>query len=100
MKWIVLITTLLVHTANVQAMTIKKMDETQSFELNLAGENTLVVDKPGYYRGYVRSNRFINKLLAYTPNSELVKKRSLAAKVKRRKFFWLIEKKPVTTSSS
>lgn len=90
MKWIVLITTLLVHTANVKAMTIK-MDETQSFELNLAGENTLVVDKPGYYRGYVRSNRFINTLLAYSPNGELAKT-LIGSKSKETEIFWLIEK--------
>lgn len=90
MKWILLITALLVQASNVHAMTIKG-ENAQHIEVDLSQQTFIAVSKPSYFRGYIRSNKFINSVTAYNSAGDPVKQ-LLNGKSKEMEIFWLVDK--------
>ena len=90
MKWIVLAAALFIQATSIQAMTIKA-DAAQRIELDLSQSTFLTVDKPRYYRGYIRSQDFINKVVAYDAQGNEIKE-LLNYRTKEMEIFWLVDK--------
>ncbi|WP_295893514.1 alpha/beta hydrolase-fold protein [uncultured Vibrio sp.] len=89
MKWIFLFTALLTQIAGVQAM-IVEANKPQRIELNTQQDTFLKIDKPGYYRGYIRSQGYINQVMAFNSAGESIKN-LLSHPSREMEIFWYIE---------
>ncbi|MDK9737143.1 DUF3327 domain-containing protein [Vibrio sp. D404a] len=89
MKWILLVTALFTQITGVQAM-IVKANTPQHIELNTQNSTFLKVDEPGYYRGYIRSEGYIEQVIAFNSSGDPIKK-LLNHSSRETEIFWYVD---------
>lgn len=89
MKWIFLFFALVTQLSSAHAMIIDA-NKAQNIKFDTHTELSLKIDKPGYYRGYIRSQGYMDQVIAFNSSGDPIKK-LLNDHSRETEIFWYVD---------
>ena len=89
MKWLFLSIALITQLPSALAMSVDA-NKAQNIKFDSQTELILKVDRPGYYRGYIRSQEFMDQVIAFNSSGDPIKK-LLNDHSRETEIFWYVD---------